>query len=270
MVHRRSTLLVASGVTILVGVLGSGVAGARPTTIGPGQHFVGLVNGHAANATIAMVCFPPLNPGKFGHPLAGQTVAVEPPSTTARSTGYTGTRGRSVVAAFVTPIAAGTSTVTFTHYGAQPLPDTLLLPCAGSGTVVFSAKPTSKTARSATVTVTYGNVTVDPPHSSGLPVPLSRTITVTQADSGRSYTLHKNDHLVVRLSGPSFYTWTEPASSDQSVLQRTKGSSGSSATGTFVARAKGKAQVTAIDNPNCYPQCLAPSRLFEVNVSVVG
>ncbi len=97
----------------------------------------------------------------------------------------------------------------------------------------------------------------------------SRMITVTQADSGRSYALHRGDRLVVQLLGPSAYTWTEPASSDQAVLQRTAGSSASAATATFVAKAKGKAEVTATDNPNCYPRCLAPSRLFVVRVSVV-
>ena len=38
----------------------------------------------------------------------------------------------------------------------------------------------------------------------------------------------------------------------------------------FVARADGDAEVTAVDNPNCYPLCLAPTFLFEVKVSVVG
>lgn len=264
--RRRSTFLVIAGVTILIGVLGSGVAGARPTAIGAKQHFVGLVNGHAANATILMACPFPLHSGETSHPLSGQTLSVQQPSATSRSVGYTGSRGQSVDATFVLSSTADTSTVTFTKYGSQPIPDTFLLPCSGSGTVVFSAKPTSKAAQSATVTVNYGNITVDPPHSTTS----SRTITVTQADSGHSYTLYRNDRLIVKLSGPSFYTWTEPASSDQSVLHRTEGSSGSKATGTFVVQEKGKAEVTAIDNPNCYPQCLPPSRLFEVSVSVVG
>ena len=52
------------------------------------------------------------------------------------------------------------------------------------------------------------------------------TITVTQADSGRSYALHPGDRMVVQLSGPSNYTWTEPTSSDKAVLQSTGASSG--------------------------------------------
>jgi hypothetical protein len=93
---------------------------------------------------------------------------------------------------------------------------------------------------------------------------------VTQADSGHSYALHTGDLLVVQLSGPSIYTWTEPSSSDPLVLQRTGGSSGATANATFVVSGKGMVNVTATDNPNCYPQCLSPSRLFEVTVSVGG
>jgi len=139
-------------------------AAAPPATgIGPHQHFVGLVNGRLANATIAMVCLPPLDPGQTGHPLGGQTVAVEPPPATAGSTGDTGSRGRSIIASFALPSAVGTSTLTFTHYGSQQIPTTFTLPCGGSGAVVFSPSPTSKTAQSATVKVTFGNITVDPP-----------------------------------------------------------------------------------------------------------
>src|ERR1039458_5824919 len=96
------------------------------------------------------------------------------------------------------------------------------------------------------------------------------TITATQVDSGRQYTLHRGDHLVVRLTGPSIYTWTAPLSSNQAILQRTISSPGSTSITTFVAETTGDVTVTATDNPNCYPQCLPPSRVFELRVSVVG
>jgi hypothetical protein len=99
---------------------------------------------------------------------------------------------------------------------------------------------------------------------------LATTLTVTQVDSGRQYTLHLGDHLVVRLTGPSIYTWTASQSSNQAILQRTTSSSGSTSITSFVAEANGDVKVTATDNPNCYPQCLPPSRLFELTVSVVG
>jgi hypothetical protein len=94
-------------------------------------------------------------------------------------------------------------------------------------------------------------------------------ITVTQADSGRHYSLHKGARLFVQLTGPANYTWSEPASSNGAVLERTAGSSGTIATATFVATSTGQVRVSAVDNPNCYPQCLPPSRLFDFTVSVV-
>jgi hypothetical protein len=270
--RKRSTLLVVSAVTILAGVLNGGVAGARTTTIGPGQHFVGLVNKHTTNATILMVCATP-DPNETGHPLGGQTIAVEPSPTTASKTGFTGTRGRSITASIVLPVAASTtnSALTFTHYGSQTIPTSLVLPCSGSGLVVFSPEPTSKTDRSTSVTVNFGNITVDPPPPSGLSGTPSRTILVTYADSGHHYRLHIGDVLDVTLSGPSnLTTWTEPNASDKAVLRRTGGSSGMTATGTFIAKAKGKARVTATGAINCSPPCFGPILLFQVTASVVG
>jgi hypothetical protein len=99
---------------------------------------------------------------------------------------------------------------------------------------------------------------------------LTKTVTVTQANSGRNYTLHVGTRLVVKLSGPSIYTWTESVSSNQAVLQRLKGTSGGSSVATFVAKSKGHARITATGNPKCYPQCLMPSRLFSIQVTVVN
>ena len=96
------------------------------------------------------------------------------------------------------------------------------------------------------------------------------TVTVTQKDSGRQYRLHVGDRLVVTLSARSSYRWTEPASSNKTALLLIMGTSGSTATATFSAEAVGGAAVTAVDNPDCYPQCLAPSLLFHVSVSVVN
>lgn len=97
-----------------------------------------------------------------------------------------------------------------------------------------------------------------------------RTLTLTQAASGHRYSLRVGDRLVVKFSGPSSYSWTLPASSNQAVLLRRSGSSGSATTGTFVATAQGTSRVTAIDNPKCYPQCASPSRLFTATVAVTG
>jgi hypothetical protein len=98
----------------------------------------------------------------------------------------------------------------------------------------------------------------------------SQSITVTQADSGRSITLHEGARLYIQLTGPAIYTWTEPISSSGAVLMRSVGSSGNIATATFVAKSTGRVRVTAIGNPTCYPQCLIPSRLFVLTVSVIS
>ncbi len=157
MVRRRTGLLVSS--VIVVGILGNnGTAAAQPTPatkIGPRQFFVGMVNGKSADAVIAVVCPGPLRPGQLGHPLNDEVALEEflPPAPT--TSGYTGSHGRSVVATFVVPNGASINTVTFTHYGTKAIPNTFLLPCSGSGTVVFSPEPTSHSARSARVPVTY-------------------------------------------------------------------------------------------------------------------
>jgi len=96
-----------------------------------------------------------------------------------------------------------------------------------------------------------------------------QSITVTQADSGQRYSLQKGGRLFVQLVGPTDYTWTEPVSSNGAVLERSAGTSGDTATATFIGTSTGQVRVTAVDNPNCYPQCLPPSRLFSITVSVV-
>jgi hypothetical protein len=96
------------------------------------------------------------------------------------------------------------------------------------------------------------------------------SITVTQADEGGSYSLQKGGHLYVQLIGPANYTWSQPVSSNGAVLERSSGTSGAIATATFIGTSTGQVHVTAVDNPNCYPQCLPPSRLFSITVSVVN
>ena len=96
-----------------------------------------------------------------------------------------------------------------------------------------------------------------------------RTVTVTAADGGRHFTLRRGDRLRLGLIGPSSYTWTAPISSNPGVLRRISATVGANANALFVAAAPGMAQVTSVDNPNCYPLCLPPSRLVSVTVTVV-
>lgn len=99
----------------------------------------------------------------------------------------------------------------------------------------------------------------------------TRTVTVTLADNGHHYRLHKGDLLDVQLSGPSYAVWAEPSSSDSSVLQPSGGSSGSVATATFIAEARGTAKVTDTATLVCPSVCAGPALpAFAVKVSVSG
>jgi hypothetical protein len=128
------------------------------TRLHPNEGFVGLVNGDV----IKVACPGPT--GQNGHPLAGQTLGLMVPVDPFPAAGNTGSRGRMVVAQF------GTSTkptVTFTHYGTEPIPTSLVVPCSGTTTVVFTPQPTSSTAHSFSLTVSYGNVAVTPSSKGG-------------------------------------------------------------------------------------------------------
>ena len=96
------------------------------------------------------------------------------------------------------------------------------------------------------------------------------SIQVTSADNGRSFSLRVGQSLSLALTGYSAATWTEPVSSNGAVLRLTTATSGQSATASFVAVAPGRSEVSATNNPRCYPECLPPSRLFVVNVTVSG
>jgi len=154
-----TTGLVGAGIalaSLVGGVATAPAVSAGPIVpIGPNQTYFGLVNGRHPTATIKVLCPGPV--GRTGHPLAGQTVGVNPgPSSTASDVGFTGSAGRSIVVIFGGPTTS--APITFKTYGTQPIPTSLLLPCGGTAPVVFSPRPTSKTARNATVVVTYENI----------------------------------------------------------------------------------------------------------------
>lgn len=153
-------VLCTAFVTLSVGA----VAGAQPVsvTIAPHQTFIGLVNGQQVSASVDVVCPGPLRLGQMGHPAGGQTVGVSSPAPPIAWTGDTGSRGRSITAQFVTPSAVAAPAVTFSQYGTKPIPTTGMLPCNGSGAVVFSPLPRSHTAHSAKVSVSYVSTCTNP------------------------------------------------------------------------------------------------------------
>jgi hypothetical protein len=91
--------------------------------------------------------------------------------------------------------------------------------------------------------------------------------TVTLADSGRHYALAVGDQLTVHLLA-SPLVWTTAVSSDPRVLIALPEMNPLAGLYVFRALAPGTAQVSAVGNPGCYPQCLMASRLFFVTVTV--
>jgi hypothetical protein len=73
--------------------------------------------------------------------------------------------------------------------------------------------------------------------------------------------------LTVRLTD-SPMVWTTAVSSDPVVLTSLPEVNPVAGLYVFRAVAPGTARVSAVGNPACYPQCLMPSRLFYVDVTV--
>jgi hypothetical protein len=103
-----------------------------------------------------MACFGPIRPGQTGHPFAGQTVEVLPaPVSTTSDIGFTGSAADDIDVHFPTPTVANAPVVLHDYAVTAPIPVSLTLPCFGSGPVTFVPNPTSPTARTATVTVSF-------------------------------------------------------------------------------------------------------------------
>lgn len=152
-----------------LGVGGTAVASSSvvigPGLIGPDQYFVGLVNGKSADATISVDCYGPPRIGGTGHPTAGQSVSASRVGaiTPAGRVGFTGDAGDSIVVGIIpgpTVGAASTQSVqlvgTLYTYGTElGLSASLVLPCSGTGTVVFAPAPSSLDSRAFPMNVTF-------------------------------------------------------------------------------------------------------------------
>ena len=92
--------------------------------------------------------------------------------------------------------------------------------------------------------------------------PLDAPRVFTEAQSGEHVTLRVGQYLMLRLN-EAVYRWSAVRSSNSNVLVK-----GSSPPVTFLALAVGTATLRATGTPQCYPQCLLPSRLFELTVTV--
>lgn len=101
-----------------------------------------------------------------------------------------------------------------------------------------------------------------------LGVSTSTTRVESPGDSGRKVTLQRGQRLVTRFPSASFFKWSVPQSSNSAALVRQDTASGGGATSIFLARNAGFAKIRAVGTPFCYPQCLAPSRLFTIDVTI--
>ena len=76
---RRAALAAAACAVAAVAATPATAHAQDPIPIRPGQYFNGYVNGHPpGQAIIWTACFGPTTPGETGHPLANQTIEVDP------------------------------------------------------------------------------------------------------------------------------------------------------------------------------------------------
>jgi hypothetical protein len=134
-------------------------SGVAPAPIGPNQAFFGQVNYETGTATIKTVCPGPATAGRYGHPLGGQTVTVQPlTDPTVVRPGYTGSAATSINV-LLNPSASAAGPIVLRFWGVSAaIPTTLTLPCDGVGSAQFVPTPGSPTARGVTVTVRFVNV----------------------------------------------------------------------------------------------------------------
>jgi hypothetical protein len=131
-----------------------------PLPIGPNTFFVGLVNGQSTDAVITLACPGPITADETAHPLAGQTLEVETVNPVSTVDGFTGSTGTQIDATIGTPSAANINppVVFNSFFVKEPIPTTDVFPCSGSGVVDFVPLPTSPTAHSFSVPVTFANI----------------------------------------------------------------------------------------------------------------
>ena len=131
-------------------------AWANGAPIGPNQHFLGLVNGHHDNVTVRVLC---PGPSRTGHVISGQTLSV---TRVAGGGGFTGSSGDAVFARFATN-PANEGLVFRTYDTPQDIPNSWIVPCSGTGRVVYrpvSVLSSGTSAKPDVVTVNFLNLGV--------------------------------------------------------------------------------------------------------------
>ena len=151
---------------IAFGIIATAPASSAQTPIGPGQHFIGLVNGSNDDPIVYTVCPGPAGPpGRTGPVAGGQTLEVAKVASGAGNTGVF----NSIYAWLVPPSPTTTAppSVTFTEYGVpKAIPPAVRAPCTGTGQVEFSSCPYLAPCAygwvADYVTVTFENIAVAP------------------------------------------------------------------------------------------------------------
>ena len=147
--------LIAAAMGLSVAATASAAVGPQdPVPIGPNEYFRGFINNHPpGKAVITVICPGPVN---TGHPAAGQTIEVKTAQPTSTfDLGYTGSAGKKITAALA-PAATTTILASFTSFFVpKKIPTSITVPCSGTGKVVFRPSPTSSTAKSAVLPVTF-------------------------------------------------------------------------------------------------------------------
>lgn len=112
---------------------------AAGAPIKAGQHFIGLVNGRHKGAVVTTVCPGPSGPSRTGTVAGGQTMSI---AHVARGHGYTGLFDS--VFAWFQPATGGSAPTQLhfkTYRTSKKIPASIMVPCGGTGTVVFSSCP---------------------------------------------------------------------------------------------------------------------------------
>ena len=137
---------------------------------------------------------------------------------------------------------------------------------AGSSGTVVTVVPSTA--------VVPGSSTTSTPQTTSPPPP-SGAVTVTEADSGKTVSLHVGQLLVVQLHGSSAFHYSAPQTSKPSVLAQLSSSADDSsgdANGQFRGEQAGQADVTSIGDPPCRhasTPCGQYSQAWRVTVNVV-
>jgi hypothetical protein len=158
---RRAIRVLGVMFAVIVVMMALGApSGATGQSIGPNQHYIGVVNGKHTGAVIYVICPGPANPpGRTGPPAGNQPVSVARVSS---GGGYTGSIARGIWAEFNNNT---TNVVRFATYNTpKPIPTNLRLPCSGTGAVTFTTcfgtLPCGAKARDDVVPVTFENLAV--------------------------------------------------------------------------------------------------------------